>query len=478
MLTLSSCKKFLDVKPESEIDKNELFTTEAGFKEALNGVYLHCSGNLLYGGYMTFSMLDLMAQNYKFTDVTYQRIANFDYTSATLISDSRTVWEQAYRGIANTNYILNTIDDRKALFNDRNYEIIKGESLALRAYLHFDMLRMFAPSFASQPLGKAIPYVTSVTPTNTPFSNVTEVLDRVIADLEAAKLLLSTSDPILSAGYKVGYPNDEKATELNHPDLFLQNRRHRMNYYAVCAELARVCLYKSDYEKALLNAELVIDSEKFPFTNVDDFIQGDLSKKDRILYKELIASWYIPNAKDMLIKLFSREAPDYSATVTQLDEIFEKQQFGAEDNRYKQWFISVKGQQSGEDRSLLQKYVVNSAPLENLHPLVAPALRLSEMYYIAAEASFDQNPQQALVYYNTVRRNRGIPDDLEKVSNKKEFLDLLIIEARKEFYGESQTFFMYKRLNHAVKISQTQSISPSDRIFVFPVPAIELNTNK
>ena len=478
MLTLSSCKKFLDVKPESEIDKNELLTTEAGFKEALNGVYLHCAGGQLYGGYMTFSLLDIMAQNYRFTDVRLQEIANFNYSSSTLISDTRTIWEQAYRGIANTNYILGTIDERKPLFRDQNYELIKGEALALRAYLHFDMLRMFAPSFASKPLGKAIPYVTTVTPNNTAFSNVTEVLELTIADLEAAKQLLSVSDPIRSAGYVVGYPDEVKATELNHPDLFLQNRRHRMNYFAVCAELARVYHYKADFDKALLNAKLIIDSEKFSFTKVEDFIQADLSKKDRILYKELIACWYIPNAKDMLINLFSKEAPDYSPTVSQLDEIYEKQRFGAEDNRYKQWFVNVKGQQSAEDRSLLQKYVVNSSRLSNLYPLVAPALRLSEMYYIAAEASFGQNPTQAMIYYNTVRRNRGIPDDLTVVPNKSDFLDLLILEARKEFYGESQTFFMYKRLNHAIKISQTQSISPSDKIFVFPIPATELNTNK
>jgi hypothetical protein len=478
VLTFSSCKKFLDVKPESEIDKNELFTTEAGFKEALNGVYLHCSGNLLYGGHMTFGMLDIMAQNYKFTDVNYQQIAGFNYASEKLTSDSRTVWEQAYRGIANTNYILNTIDERKALFNNSNYELIKGEALALRAYLHFDMLRMFAPSFTSKPLGKAIPYVKIVTSKNTPFSNVTEVLDLAIADLEEAKILLSTSDPILSSGYKVGYPDDPNSNELNFPDLFLQNRRHRINYYAVCAELARVYLYKADFAKALLNAKIIIDSKKFPFTNVDDFIHSDLAKRDRILYKELIASWYIPNAKDMLINLYAKESPDYSATVTQIDEIYEKRTFGAEDNRYKQWFINVKAQQSGEDRALLQKYVVNSAPMANLHPLVAPALRLSEMYYIAAEAVYDQSPQEALVFYNTVRRNRGIPDDLTSVTSKTEFVDLLILEARKEFYGESQMFFMYKRLNHAVKVSETQSITPSDKIFVFPVPATELNTNK
>ena len=34
LITLSSCKKFLDIQPESDISKEELFSTEEGFKEA------------------------------------------------------------------------------------------------------------------------------------------------------------------------------------------------------------------------------------------------------------------------------------------------------------------------------------------------------------------------------------------------------------------------------------------------------------
>ncbi len=376
-----------------------------------------------------------------------------------------------YHALANVNNILENIESKKALFTDRNYEIIKGEALALRAYLHFDLLRMFAPSYKSNPTAKAIPYVTTVSTKSTPFSNVTETIDKVIADLTAAKILLKF-DPILSTGYKIGYPGEANINE-DAAELFLQNRRHRMNYYTVYAELARVYLYKGDYQNCLVNTQVILDAKKFPFTNQDDFFDNDLTKRDRIFYKELITAWYIPKQRDMLSYLFNSDPAMYSATTPQLEDIYDKNQSGADDWRFKQWFLKKADPMGGLERSLLEKYVNNTTPTPNRHPLMAPAVRLSEIYYMAAEASFDSSPQKALDYYNTIRSQRGIGDNLTEVPDKATFINLLIADARKEFYGESQIFYMYKRLNHAVKMSATIDHAPSDKIFVFPIPIDE-----
>ena len=102
-------------------------------------------------------------------------------------------------------------------------------------------------------------------------------------------------------------------------------------------------------------------------------------------------------------------------------------------------------------------------------------MRLSEMYYIASEASYNSGDVgSALSYFNTVRKNRGIGDSVTTVADKAAFNNLLLTEARKEFYGESQIFYMYKRLNHGVPVSSTYTQSPSDKIFVFPLPIDEL----
>jgi hypothetical protein len=364
LLTFTSCKKFLDVKPESQIDRSELFKTEQGFKEALNGVYTLCASQSLYGGNLTFGDLDVLAQNYQFNDVISQNIANFDYSSPILIGKSTDVWASAYRAIANCNYILSEIDSKKALFTGTNYELIKGEALTLRAYLHFDLLRMFAPSYKNGAILKGLPYVTVIGTKTTPFSTVSGTIDKILIDLNDAKTLLKKADPIVNSAYKVGYTDDIKSTETSNPDLFLQNRRHRMNYYTTCGELARVYLYKSDYANSLLNATEVITSNKFPFTNQDDFFASDITKKDRIFYKELISAWYVDTKgiNDQQVYFFTQSAPMYSATVDQAADIYERAQSGGEDWRYKQWFQNTASVTGGPDRAILQKYINNALP--------------------------------------------------------------------------------------------------------------------
>ncbi|MDN3582404.1 RagB/SusD family nutrient uptake outer membrane protein [Mucilaginibacter flavus] len=474
IMLLTSCKKFLDVKPQSQINESDLFTTEQGFREALNGVYTLCASPSLYGGDLTFTN-DILSQNYQFNDVILQSTANFNYALTSVVAKNNNTWSAAYRAIANCNYILAAIDAKKGLFADKDYQLIKGETLALRAYLHFDILRMFGPSYKVGPNIKAIPYVTTVGVTSTPFSTTADAITKIIADLTAAKTLLM-SDPIISSAYVIGYPSTVGSTETSSNDLFLQNRRHRLNYYAVCGELARVYLYKSDQVNSLASALEVINAKRFPFTDQDDFFNSDIQKKDRIFYKELIAAWYI-NTKainSQLQSLYTVSNPLYSGTVDQVNDIYEVGQDGAEDWRYKQWFLSTAATTGGPNRAILQKYITNLDPEPNLHPLVAPAIRLSEMYYIAAEASYDTDPVKAIGYYNTIRAKRGIGNTLVDVPGKDEFINLLLAEARKEFYAENQIFYMYKRLNHAIVVSSTQNIQPSNNVFMFPLPQDEL----
>jgi len=472
LIAFSSCKKFLDIQPESEVSKEELFTTEEGFKEALNGAYVGLAGANLYGGNLTFSNLDIMAQNYQFTDANYLRIAAFDYTLPSYVDKINVIWTNAYKQIGNVNQILAVIDQQKGVFRGQNYEIVKGEALALRAYMHFDLLRMFGTSYKNNPTFKAIPYVTTVSTKTTPYATVAEVVEKVIADLQEAKSLLKGKDPILDAGYVVGYPKAEKATELKNPSMFLQNRRHRLNYYAVTGELARVYLYKGDQVNSLNNAKEVIASLKFPWTVKEDFFNDDVSKRDRVFYNEILFGWFVPKSEEQLRGLFSRDNPDYSATADQINAIYNLGTVGADDWRYKQWFRLVKTA-NNSDRFYLQKYIVNSIPLDNLHPLLAPALRLSEMYLIAAEASFDTSPGDALTYFNTLRVHRGIGTNVSAGISKTDFINLLEGEYRKEFYGESQNFFMHKRLNLNVITTSGLIYPPSDKIFVFPLPIDE-----
>ena len=472
-LLLTSCKKWLDVKPQSQIEKDELFNTQSGFEEALNGVYSKCTSTSGYGTELTCATPDVLAQNFTITPqdyLSYLQTSLFNYQDPNFIQRKDQVWQNLYNAIANCNLILENVEIHKSILSTVDYALIKGEALALRAYIHFDLLRLFAPSFVSSPTARAIPYVKDFSNTVTASSTVTDVLTDVITDLNAAKTILKPMDPILDKGYIVGYPGDRQSTEESATALFLQNRRHRMNYYAVCGTLARAYLYLNKQPEALANALEVINSGKFPWTNIADFISSDPQTVDRILYKELVFGWYEPVMQNNLVTLYGQGITSLYIEQNAGNSLYETGGVGGEDLRFKEWLKPV-SDISG-NRYELQKYVRDKDV--NRHYLMAPAIRLSEMYYIASECTYDTDPATATAYIDSVRFHRGINTRLA-VSGKEEFLTELVKEARKEFYGEGQLFYMYKRLNRNIVGLSGISYPASDKLFVLPLPIDEID---
>lgn len=478
LFTLGACNKWLGITPQSQVASEELFKTQEGFQEALNGVYTRASQGDLYGNELTTGFLDVMAQNFTLSTqldpLNYLQTQKFNFTDANFINRDNNTWSGLYNTIVNVNLILANIDNNKSLFTDNNYALIKGEALALRAYLHFDIFRMFGSSFASTGTPVGIPYVTTYSNRVTTTSSPQAVIMHLISDLDSAKMLLEKSDPIIDSTYFVDYPSSDSSTENASPSLFLQDRRNRMNYYAVCGELARVYLYEGDKTNALKNALIVINSNKFPWTKQADELNTDPKLQDRILYKELIFSWYIPKEVTDLFNRFQSGSGGMFLSPSDAQTIYETNSIGGEDLRYKIWF------QPGLDGNLIfEKYARNpNATTEtdatlNPYPLNAPAIRLSEMYYIAAESSFDTNPSEALDFINEVRSMRGIISPLT-TTNKSDFIKELIKDARKELYGEGQIFYMYKRLNQNIVGQGGLIIPASDKIFVLPKPNNEI----
>ncbi|ACU58596.1 RagB/SusD family nutrient uptake outer membrane protein [Chitinophaga pinensis] len=469
---LMSCSKWLDVTPKSEVSQGALFSTQSGFEEALNGVYSRCTQEDSYGKEITCGFLDVLAQNYVITSQdpqAYKQTSIYNYEEENFMRRRDDAWKALYAAIANSNLILHHIKGQEKLFAGQEYSLIKGEALALRAYLHFDLLRMFGPSYVSDPNALAIPYVMDFSKKITPMSSVRQVLDSAILDLTEAKALLKVSDPILNAGYKVGYPAKDSSTEESGA-LFLQNRRHRLNYYAVCGELARIYLYKGDKANALASALEVINSNKFPWTRQNDFLNPNDEKKDRILYRELLFGWYVPNMSGALNSRFRNGESALFITSAEGQNMYETGGVGGDDFRYKQWF----SEQSGGlgTRLQLEKYYRDGDA--NIHYQMAPALRLSEMYYIAAECTFDTDPAKAWDYFNEVRLHRGIGTRITEERSKDVFMTELVKESRKEFYGEGQIFYMYKRLNRAVTGLAGIQYPATNKMFVFPLPDDEI----
>ena len=106
-------------------------------------------------------------------------------------------------------------------------------------------------------------------------------------------------------------------------------------------------------------------------------------------------------------------------------------------------------------------------------------IRMSEMYYIAAEAISGKDLGLAKSYLAAVKKGRGIfSPNFDAVVDQSTMIDAIVNDARREFFGEGQTFFMYKRLKKELKgvfYDDYVIYKPDEEHLVLPLPDSESN---
>lgn len=462
-LSFTSCESWLDVSPKADVKAETFFEHESNYKDGLIGIYTLMSTNNSYGRDLTYTYVDVLAQYYDNLDGIYDygsfiRAYKYEWESASEESRLNTIWSMAYKGVVNANIGIENIDKNKDKFsNEAIYSVFKGEYLALRAYLQFDMLRLFAPSPAKGLDQKAIPYVDKYTSLAFPQLSIKEVVERVEKDLLDAKELMREYDPY--------GPNANKISN-TYPELF--GRRHyRMNYYAVTALLARVYNYVGYKDKALEQAEELTGKADGSTSIPSRFSMAIRAANafDKLFDQELIFSINKEDLQDVIKTYFFNEKNDYygkhvlSMTTQRKNSIFGTGDLSAS---YRSAWMEVTSKGS---TYALSKYR-DLADVPRVKKV--PMLRLSEMFLIAAECS--ENEGAALYYLNTLRKHRGltlIPD----ASNLKEEI---YKEYRREFIGEGQLFYYYKR-NLSTQIGSADDVTVDvDKAYKIPLPKNEI----
>lgn len=443
-MALCSCSDWFDVSPKTDVKAAELFETEDGFMEALAGIYVSLTDNAAYGDNLSFGMLDQMAQLYDMIpDGATDRSEIYDYSTTTSggyntkgnLADS---WSKAYNIIANANNLLKWLDEKGAsvIADEQTRNMIRGEALAVRAYVHFDILRGWGPIYSENQSTKCIPYRTVADKEKMPLLAASEVAEKIIADLTEAKSLLSY-EQTLSLG--------ETANA---------ERRYRFNYHAVNAELARVYCYIGEAEKAASAAREVINScgLELQVTNTED----------PILFSETLCGLYYDDMLDNFSSKFS-EGPkfttQYYSNTTTLNQLFESLGTSADvDMRAR---TSAILRYSDQQLGISRKYIRNDN-------YVIPLIRLPEMYYILCECSSLSDAPQ---YINLVRQKRGFSNtaNYSTFSSDAERTDALDKEYRKEFYAEGQYFWFLKR-NKATTFINCAVDEMGTSQYVFPLP--------
>lgn len=462
-----SCDSWLEVKPYDKISEGELQKSEEGYQKMLNGIYIDLNSDALYGQSLSVEMIEVMGGAYAIgTDNSvwgnYKDLSNYQYGTEYWRNRLDQTWNKAYALILNCNKILENIDQNQGLFTGGNYYAVKGEALALRAMLHFDMLRLFGPVYAKDSDKKAIPYYNKQTNSPEPILTAKEVAEKMVADLEEARILLA-NDPVKTEGTLMSGSQDGTSN-------FMRYRALRLNYYAVEALLARVNLYMGNKTEAFKYATDVIktaDQGIFPFVD-KSLVIGSPADPDRIFSSEVLFA-LTNTSRSKIHKNFydPSRLPNYVFRMD--DNLMSNIVYGGaattggyqDDYRYRANWIAT-----GSNR-YFYKYsdMVANGSIQNT---MIPMIRLGEMFLIAAESQSD-NLANGVQYVNALRRNRGVAN-LQTLTP-----DLLKYEYIRELYGEGQLFYLYKRLNSDIITSSNANKNPkaSDLIFVVPLPDSE-----
>ena len=475
-----SCSDWLDIQPKTEVKQDKMFESESGFKDALIGAYLLMGETSLYGKELTYTFLENLAQQYELLSSThpYYTAKLNSYSSPDVETILNNIWIKTYRVIANLNAILENLELKKDLLHPTHYANIKAEAMGLRAFLHFDLLRMFGwGDLVNTPsnLDKlCIPYVTRYHKEMTPQSTVREVLKYIHEDLHTAEELLAYYDVYNQVAQKDDY-------ELPNEDGFYSNRRSRFNYYAARAMQVRVYMWEGKYKEALERVSIFIQQPaKIAWVDLKRAIEdAEPKEQDLSFTAEHIFNLDIYNMYEALKSFIEQYKTNegfsiientnyFYHTKLKANDLFEYKQ-GVSDNDYRYLYLYDKNDDNHWLFKKFKEVPESNSPAKNKMPLI----RKPEMFYYAAECYNRLNDKKkAIECLNEVRTSRGIESThkLEETLSSLEIDNEIQKEWKKEYIGEGQMFYYYKRLG----LNISGAGATGDLLYVLPLPKSEV----
>jgi hypothetical protein len=187
LILFTSCKKFLEVQPQLQVDQQEAITNAGTAATAVNGLFNLLASNSYYGSnYPSLSYLSAGDIQWSGSQSDPSEIAKH-LTSATN-GNVQSAWTAIYRTISQANYIIDKVPgvaDPLLTTATRNQYL--GEAYFVRALAYFDLARGWG---GVQLILK--PTYASTDNTGIPRSSVADTYAQVLKDLNSAEALVPT----------------------------------------------------------------------------------------------------------------------------------------------------------------------------------------------------------------------------------------------------------------------------------------------
>jgi hypothetical protein len=436
----ASCTK-LDLKPTDIIDPNKAFRNISDINLGVIGVYAAMD-------YTQISMTSTVSDEATFpTENTVGNSDAFRWLYNPSSGSVTSFYSECYRAIDRANRTLEAIASLGFTGNDAVLaDRYKGELLALRAYLHFEVLRAYASSYQTGALG--VPYMKKSVIGYPPRDNFETVVAAAKADLTEAKVLLPT-----------GLTDKSRITRL-----------------AVSAIQARIALYEKAWADAITYSTEVISAvplatkAQFPGIWTDANESEVIWKLKRVgTTDSRIGDFYYRQTGGIVLY-----APSFKliGTFDQVNDI----RFPA--------YIKYDPTRTGiKSQYLVNKYIGGTSTAPGLADI--KLFRTGEMYLIRAEAKAESGGDGA-ADLNALRAARINNYVNATFVDQPTLIDAIMTERFKELAFEGHRFYDLRRRNmpvqrpaqDAVNASGAVLLNPVQAQYVFPIPASEILINK
>jgi len=441
MVLSSSCEDVLDLKPTDSIGEDKAFEKVEDLDPGMLGVYSSLGGS---GAIVNSSRASddlrlsdentgqgVQMHNWTFT-------ASEGSTAGTWMDMAHTV-DRANRVLAATELFVDNTDATELINR------ITGEAKFIRAYCHFELVRMFSGNYSPDAL--AIPYMLVSDVTAEPArEKASDVYANIIQDLTDAQTLLA-----------------------NH-----NADRTRATGDAATALLARVALYQNDWANAISYANEVINNSNVRMATAAEVsgLWGDMTGDDvEVLFRKS----RVTPAEGLLGDIYTR-ASNGDIFFHPGTDLMSK--YAAEDVRFNAYFTQVDG------KDVVAKHRGEASGTLNLVDL--KLLRISELYLIRAEAYARQGDLvNAAAEINMLRSNRIAGYTNVSFATESIALEQILSERRKELAYEGHRFFDLRRFEVGIERNEEDAFLASNATleagnfrFVFPIPVEEIFANE
>ena len=443
--SLNSCDGYLDTLPSDSLISEDAITTLQDVETALNGAYYNLKSNSYYGNdFITRAEVggedvQTISQGGKRTESFYRFVHRQNNSPSSL-------WIIPYRIINRTNVLLKAIDEGK-ISAGKELANAKGEALALRALSHFNLLITYGkPYFVENGSTPGVVLAKSIIgPNELPArSTVAEGYAMVIEDLKKAEELIS-----------------EKV------------KNGRFNLWAVKSLLARVYLYKGDYDKAFNYAQEVIEKSPYRLVSHEDYLSSWKGRYTTESVLDIEISDLDSGNRDMLGYVIHPKGYAAISTTKAFEELLNENK---DDVR-----LGLLAETSVKGRTYVNKYPgIDGKPAVNNIRVI----RLSDIYLIAAESALKKHSKDQNL------ANKYLKSIIKRASPKAEevtaTVELVLKERRKELVMEGHRLYDILRLGIEVKreggyhfLNSVDLISPSYKDFrtILAIPQSEIDVN-